>query len=62
MANLETRLQALEQARKPGDYVHKLSILVPDDATDQQFKQARHEYQSDVYRESADPFATSFLG
>lgn len=63
MATLETRLLALESASgKESDFSRRLSILVPDDATDTEIQQARHEYQTDVYRESADPFTASFLG
>ena len=61
MKTLETRLKKLEAAR-PNDYSRKLSVLVPDDATDAEIEQARRRYQTEVYREGADPFATSFLG
>ena len=62
MANIERRVVALEQASQESDYSRKLSILVPDTATDAEIEQTRREYRTEVHRFSADPFATSFLG
>ena len=61
MATIEKRLTKLEAAR-PADYSRKLSVLVPDDATDQEMQQARLKYRCEVFRVSADPFEFSFLG
>ena len=63
MARLENRLLELERiSGMEKNYSRKLSILVPDDATDSEMQQAHREYLTNVYRESADPFGTSFLG
>ncbi len=62
MATIERRIYQLEQASQETDYSRKLSVLVPDTATDAEIEQTRRKYRTDVHRFSADPFATSFLG